>query len=475
MEKKITLTFTAGLLFVVSVAAQSPKAPPPAASAGLLNDWLREQNSAFASWDLGGQIRARFESKSGYAVPGVAGAVDFAKTTPDNDYWLVREKLHVGWKPVDWLNLYAEARDSSSWNDKRVPETEEDVFDLHQAYVSLGNAKKFPVTAKIGRQELIYGDERLLGASDWGNLGRVFDAAKLRYENNSLSVDFFAGRVVIPRDDRFNTANDYDWLSGVYASTKTLIPKQETQLYFLARNVSQKSPSAFPATPPALVAPATARDIYTLGLRFKSLPGQFGGWDYDAELAGQFGNFYDAALTNRLDQQALAAHVAGGYTWKDASWSPRVGLEYNYSSGDSDSNDGKHETFDNLFPTNHKFYGFMDFASWQNIHDVRLTTSAKPLKGLTLTADYHLFWLADTADYFYGVTGAARKTGGYGLKPANANFVGSELDLVASYQIKTCGVAQVGYGHFFRGGYVKDSLAASKDADWFYLQAVFNF
>ena len=218
MEKKITLTFTAGLLFVVSVAAQSPKAPPPAASAGLLNDWLREQNSEFASWDLGGQIRARFESKSGYAVPGVAGAVDFAKTTPDNDYWLVREKLHVGWKPVDWLNLYAEARDSSSWNDKRVPETEEDVFDLHQAYVSLGNAKKFPVTAKIGRQELIYGDERLLGASDWGNLGRVFDAAKLRYENNSLSVDFFAGRVVIPRDDQFNTVNDYDWLSGVYAS-----------------------------------------------------------------------------------------------------------------------------------------------------------------------------------------------------------------------------------------------------------------
>lgn len=475
MEKKITLTFTAGLLFAVSVAAESPKAPAPAASAGHLNDWLRAQKSEFARWDLGGQVRARFESKSGYAVPGVAGAVDFAKTTPENDYWLLREKLHVGWKPVDWVNLYAEARDSSSWNDKRVPEPEEDVFDLHQAYVGLGNTKKFPVTAKVGRQELIYGDERLLGASDWGNLGRVFDAAKLRYENNSLSVDLFAGRVVIPRDDRFNTANDYDWLSGVYASTKTLIPKQETQLYFLARNVSQKSPSAFPATPPALVTPATARDIHTLGLRFKSLPGQFGGWDYDAELAAQFGNFYDAALTNRLDQQALAAHVAGGYTWKDAAWSPRAGLEYNFSSGDSNPTDGKHETFDNLFPTNHKFYGVMDFVSWQNIHDVRLTTSAKPLKGLTLTADYHLFWLADAADYFYGVSGAARKTGGYGLKPGNDSFAGSELDVVASYQIKTFGVAQVGYGHFFRGGYVKDSLAASKDADWFYMQAVFNF
>jgi hypothetical protein len=38
-------------------------------------------------------------------------------------------------------------------------------------------------------------------------------------------------------------------------------------------------------------------------------------------------------------------------------------------------------------------------------------------------------------------------------------------------------VAQLGYGHFFRGDYVKGSLAAtgSKDADWFYAQLTFNF
>jgi hypothetical protein len=447
-----------------------------ASSAGLLNDFLREQSRGFTNWDIGGQLRARFEAKSGFAVPGAgATAVDFSGLTPDNNYWLLREKLHVGWRPVSWLNLFGEARDSSSWNDKRTPEPEEDAIDLHQGFVVLGDAKSFPVTAKVGRQELSYGDERLIGAFDWSNVGRVFDAAKLRFENDTFWVDAFGGRVVLINDGSFNVANDYDWFSGVYASTRTLIPKQETQVYFLSRNTSPQSPTATTGSPQA--GGPTARDIYTVGMRVKSLPGQFGAWDYDAEMAGQFGDFFDPTLAKDLDHQAFAAHVAGGHTWKDAWSSPRAGLEYNYATGDSDSTDNKHGTFENLFPTNHKFYGFMDFVSWQNIHNVRLTTSAKPVKGLTLTGDYHLFWLADTADLFYSVSGAARRTGGYGIQPANDSFVGSEIDLVATYQVKSFGAVQAGYGHFFRGGYVKQSLTAtgSKDADWFYAQLTFNF
>ena len=50
----------------------------------------------------------------------------------------------------------------------------------------------------------------------------------------------------------------------------------------------------------------------------------------------------------------------------------------------------------------------MDFFSWQNMHNVRFSAAIKPVKGLTVTADYHLFWLADTADYFYSVSGLPR-------------------------------------------------------------------
>ena len=197
---------------------------------------------------------------------------------------------------------------------------------------------------------------------------------------------------------------------GSTTSTRTLIPKQETQLYFLARNAGTGSLTANAGAAPQ-AGGASPRDIYTFGLRVKSLPKQFGGWDYEAEIAGQFGRLKETAVSVSLDQEALAAHVAGGYTWTSAFGTPRVGLEYNYASGDDNPNDNKHETFDNLFPTNHKFYGYMDFVSLQNIHEARVSSSLRPVKQWTVTLDYHAFWLADTLDSFYTVARAAWRAG----------------------------------------------------------------
>ena len=79
---------------------------------------------------------------------------------------------------------------------------------------------------------------------------------------------------------------------------------------------------------------------------------------------------------------------------------------------DSDPSDNVHETLDNLFPTNHKHYGYMDFFSWENMHDVYLGASGTPLKNMNVVAAYHLFWLAKTSDYWYANNGAPRRTGG---------------------------------------------------------------
>lgn len=484
-----TKTFIATSSIVLAASAvvygQAP-APAPASppSAGLLNDYFRGQNPDSKSWDVGGQFRARLEHKEYFAAPGQAGAIDFRAKggDPDNTYVMLREKLHVGYSPTSWLTFFAEARDSSTHNDDRNPNVESDTFDLHQGYIQLGNGKDCPFSLKLGRQEMIYGDERLIGASDFNNLGRVFDAAKLRYEDKDLWVDLFTSRVVVPDDNNFNVSNEYDTFSGIYASTKTLIPKQETQVYFLARNTERGSLTLQTG---GLVGLPSPRDIYTIGGRVKSLPGKFNGWDYEGEGAYQFGRFKATAASKSLDQEAFAVHVAGGYTWAKSSVQPRVGLEYNFASGDSSSTDSKHETFENLFPTNHKFYGFMDFISWQNIHNLRATASIKPYKGLSVTADYHLFWLADTHDSFYNVVGAPRTGGGtgtgtgYAINSKYGSFVGSEFDLIATYAIKPYAVLQAGYGHFFVGQYVKQSLAkpafGAKDADWLYSQVTFNF
>jgi hypothetical protein len=491
-EKSATPALTAN-------GATNSSAAPAAAAAdpGLVNSWLRGQSASFNAWDLGGQLRARFEHAEYLDAPGAPGMdtkhgpVDFRSSggDPRNDHLLLRELVHIGYTPVPWANFYVEGRDSTSTGDDRDPNPDSDNLALHQAYVRLGDPKQFPLIAKVGRQELIYGDERLIGASDWTNVKRTFDALKVRYETDQFWVDAFTSRPVVVWDDHFNESNDYDIFSGLYASSTTLVPVQESQLYFLARNTDAQSPQCYGPTPDPQG--ASPRDIYTVGTRVKSLPGKLGSWDYATEVAYQFGRFKEttkgapAAVANKnLDQQAYAASVGGGYTWKQAFGTPHVGVEYVYSSGDSNPTDNTHGTFDNLFPTNHKFYGIMDLFSWQNVQIIHPSISLKPAKGLTVSADYRVFWLADTADSFYTNKGARRggllptNGSGFGINPDASNFLGSEIDLVANYSFKSYASLQAGVGHFFTGSYIDSSLAAvggASDATFVYGQFTFKF
>ena len=147
-------------------------------------------------------------------------------------------------------------------------------------------------------------------------------------------------------------------------------------------------------------------NFFTLGLRVKSKPGAFAhtapkpmgkgsdgkttvppappkpvGFDYDGEFAFQTGD------VRGLDLTTFAVHAGAGYTF-DASWKPRLGIEYNFASGDRDPLDREVETFQNLFPTNHKFYGFMDVFAWQNIHNPAISLKTQPLKTVPVQLDY---------------------------------------------------------------------------------------
>jgi hypothetical protein len=252
-----------------------------------------------------------------------------------------------------------------------------------------------------------------------------------------------------------------------------------------SRNASTE---AIAAEPRPQAPQPSARDVYTVGFRLKSKPGEFGHLDYLLDSAYQFGNFQDRRLgagTSRLEHEAYMVVAQGGYTFSDAWATPRLGLEYAHGSGDDDPKDDKHETFDNLFPTNHKFYGYMDFLSLQNIHDVRGILQLKPHPRMTMALEGHGFWLANTHDNLYNAAGAPRggitatPGNGYGINSGYGSFVGTELDVVAGFAVTRFAQLEAGYGHFFVGDYIDRSLAApthgSTDADWFYIQASINF
>ncbi|MES1169050.1 MAG: alginate export family protein, partial [Oleiharenicola lentus] len=236
-----------------------------------------------------------------------------------------------------------------------------------------------------------------------------------------------------------------------------------------------------------------AQDLYTAGLRIKSKPLAYGAWDYGIEAMHQFGNrtavapaatVAAALAAPRLKQDAYALVLQGGYTWTEHTWQPRVGLLYSYASGDKSATDGGSETFQNLFATTHLHYGYMDLNSLQNLHDLRAVFTVKPRANISLAAEVHYQFLDRTTDFWYNVgavprnftTAAVGSGGGYRINPAYSRQLGTEVDLVAAWTFKPYAQIEAAVAHYYRGDYIKQSLAAvgSKDSGYVYIQLTLN-
>jgi hypothetical protein len=425
---------------------------------------------------------------------------DDLSAATDDTFLLQRFRLGAMVKPTPWLRAYVQGQDTREFESKRenVPfvlgAEGDDSFDLRQGYLEVGNPAQFPLVARIGRQEFIYGDERLIGAFDWNNFSRTFDAVKLRFqdERNKFWVDAFAAHVVTiegfgPDENdgwEFNESNWDDTFAGLYGST-TLLPRQTTDFFLLYRNKANNQPLYQDQFGNRARAYDIKQEVYTVGARFKSLPGTLAGFDYEAEGAYQFGRDvgrigagYPNPAGQSLEHEAFAFEARVGYTWEDLAWKPRVGLEYSVASGDCDPNDGRDESFLNLFPTNHKFYGYMDLFAWKNIHNPSVSMRFVPHPKVWAQIDGHAFWLYTNEDAWYRANGVAT------VRPLNAaarsanTFVGTELDLTVSYTpIKWLRLLG-GFSHFFAGTYLKDTQMATAgrdDANFGYVQAILSF
>ena len=374
--------------------------------------------------------------------------------TINDDSWLLnRFRLSMQLKPADWLTFYVQGQDAREIASDRadIPgllgAEGDNPFDLRQLYVEIGDAKVSPLSLKVGRQVLLYGDQRLIGPLEWSNISRTFDAVKLRYTGkDGLWVDAFISSVVVI--DRFgmDDSDKDSLLSGLYVHIPTL-GIQDTEVYALYFDDTNRNDH-----------------FLTLGTHWKSTPGKLGPWDYETEFVVQTGT------AGGRDLSAFASYVEAGYTFQ-APWKPRLGLEYSYASGDGNAADNKQGAFQNLFPTNHLHYGLMDAFSWSNSHDIALHLSAKPTTKLTTSLDFHLFWLADTADTW------RRANATTAVRPANAaasNYAGSELDVLVTYAASTHLTLTAGYSHFFAGNYL-DATGTGSDADFVYVMTGIKF
>jgi hypothetical protein len=499
-------TKTRILTYLITAASACAQYTPPSPAMpvpGAIDDYLASADPALKGWDFGVNERLRFEDKSSAGTTHAGSNFDFSSAPPStnsNEYWLSHLMPRIGYTG-DLISFVVEARSSYSLGDDRYTSTaagkglseDDGPLQLELAYVSIGNLKESPWTLKVGRQELLYGDQRLVGNAYWLNIPHTFDAVKLRYQDAFFGVDLFASRLVYVRGDHFDDSNPQDTLSGAYFDFPGLSKENVTELYLFARNVGRGIVTDNWSLVPAPFRFTAPQDTYTFGYHTKSKAGAYGPWDYGIETMWQTGDrtavfpattVAAAKAAPRLDQDAWAFVVQGSYTWKDVPIKPRLALIISIASGDRNPADKDSETFQNLLPSNHGLYGIMDLSGLQNIEDYRVSFTAKPSAKTSLALDVHQQYLENTNDYWYNVAGVPRNTPGatpgsgkgFGINPGYSPDIGQEVDAIGGWTVTRGLLLELGLGHFFRGEYVKESFSkvGSKDADYCYVQATIN-
>jgi hypothetical protein len=165
-------------------------------------------NRELPSWlTLGIQSQLRFEGIQGIGFD----------SNEEDAYVLSRQRLEVGIQPSKNFKVSLQGQDSRiKGNDpERGNGTARDVFDLREAYVAIGDEENGWWDARVGRQELAYGSERLVGIDQWANTPRTFDAAQIGFHRSDNRVDFVAGSVVVVDPDHFNKRRDGENFYGI--------------------------------------------------------------------------------------------------------------------------------------------------------------------------------------------------------------------------------------------------------------------
>lgn len=355
-------------------------------------------------------------------------------------------------------------------------------IDIHQAYVDIRKLFTPNLTVRVGRQEIIWGDHRIMGDFGWSNIGITWDAIKAMWDTERYGFEAFGAIVrksslvdagwygASPRD---RDDDDRQVYGGMF-TFKKLIPQGKLQLMYLTDNDQAELSNdrgGFDETPgPGGIGELEVHDV---GFRAEGKIGK--PIDYFAEYHFQTGEFRGRA------HEAMAGAIGAGYQFQNVMWKPRIGYEFDWSPGDGGPQRGKHRTFHNLYPTNHAHYGYIDMMSWKNMIAHKGSIKVFPTKKLTAWVDFWNFSLDNTNDGWYN----AGQVGLLMMSPTSGgevgNHLGNEIDLTLKYDLyKNVGIL-AGYSRFISGTFIRklaplaSPVASDDDTDWGYLQLTVSF
>ena len=392
---------------------------------------------------VGGQLRLRPEHRNELKPDAAGGTSDL--------FVGQRARANVT-VSTERLRAFVEVQDARNWGTETSTLSNDRNLDLHQAYLDLPNLGHSGLSLTLGRQEIAYGDERLLGAADWLTAARSFDGAVVRYGGKGGMVDAL-GALVNDRKTSARGVGDMV-LAGAYGRFLRGRPGRELDVYLL--NLTDGA---------ALAGEVAGQDdsrITTTGLRARY--GKASGLQASAEAAFQFGH------RGPDDHEANAFALAAGYVF-DVRYRPGLRFEWDRATGDGTPTDARSREFNNLFPTNHAHYGYADLLGWRNMHAFKATLSGSPRAGHFVSADFLRFRLFDARGPWKDAAGEVL---GHDPTGSSGSDIGDELDLLYRFPVKKELTFLLGYSAFFPGRFA-ESVGRTKTQSYVYGQVLFKF
>ncbi len=376
---------------------------------------------------------------------------DFNNDTDFNSYTYLRTRFGVLMTPSEDVTAFVQIQDSRVYGQETNTLASRANLDLHQAYVKVNHFLFNKLDIKLGRMELSYGDQRVIGAVGWHNVGRSFDGgvATINF-TDKFKLDAFSARlmerstpagVATPGNlagDR-SDENDVDFggLYGMYSGSESF----QADFYLLAQIDGTD------------IGGENTLEQATLGTYLR---GKKNSLSYKAELAFQGGK------TRGADISAFMLTGAVTYALANSNLKPAFTLGYDYLSGE-DLTDNKVNSFNTLFATNHKFYGYMDYfinvpaqSGGLGLKDMMVKVQLKPSAKWGIGAHFHNFLSAEDA--------------GNG-----DNAFGQEIDLVGNYKFRKNFTWTAGLSFFIPGDLMKSAFGTEDLGFWSHSSVLFNF
>jgi hypothetical protein len=332
---------------------------------------------------------------------------DVASSNPNyvenENFFMQQIGLNVEADLTDNVSTYIRLINERDWNANYQAATTltDKAFDilLDEAYVTLKEMLYAPLTVKIGRQNIWLGKGFVIGNSgNWG-AGQLpgtiseysdmtaFDAIRATLDYDPWTVDLIYSKIGDGSAAVFSNRDDVDLYVANVGYDFTKYDAEAEAYYVFAHDKTNKDTQGQGK-------PST---IHTIGLRGSLVP--FESMNLWAEGALQYGRDRSGAVGDDRKREAYALDLGIDYTFADVKWTPKVGAEWIYLSGNK--NDGKQKGWHRLFRG--KFDNYIaDFrgitkgqaadVAMTNEQSIALFGAISPMTDITLDGKWTYLW-----------------------------------------------------------------------------------